>query len=182
MLPAEQPRFFEVVTHALAAYGKSPATADLESWWRECRPLTIDALEVAFKSHRDDQERGERAPRPADITRRMKAGTADARLCAAADHTGRCGYPGLFSDGTAGEGSWYCPWHRVDRSGPEASRWIEVSRTTPFEVAQAKRVARMTAEGQRTASVVNTAHAIAKRHGSRPWQGNLSTFIPVEGE
>lgn len=180
MLPTEQVEFFRSVQDTLGAYGKHPEQRELDAWWRECKALSLEALKVAFKSHREDPDRGERAPRPVDITRRMKAGAADARRCFARDVTGQCEYPGLFSDGHSGEGPWFCPWHRRDRSGPEASRWIEVSREVPWETANAKRIARMTEEASKAAPVVTLAHTIALKHGNKPWQskvrfdGNLS--------
>jgi hypothetical protein len=58
----------------------------------------------------------------------------------------------------------------VDRAGPEAERWIEVSQSVPYATALAKRAERMLRESQRAPGVVHTAHAIALRHGNRPWQ------------
>ena len=182
MLPTEQARFFETINRFLSAYGKFPEQRELEGWWIECKGLSLDALESALKSHKGDQERGERAPRPIDITRRMKAGARDAQRCAAADQTGQCEYPGIFSDGTSGEGPWHCPWHRTERAGPEASRWIDISRNVPYETARAKRMDRMTEDGKRTSIVVGVAHAIALRHGSRRWQTGLSDYLPREEE
>lgn len=180
MLPTEQARFFQVVAEQLGAYGKHPQQSDLEAWWRECRGMSIDALEAAFKVHRDDQERGERAPRPVDVTRRMRNGARDAQRCACVDTTGPCEYPGIFSDGTMGDGPWYCPWHRLDRVGPEAARWIEVSCKVPYEEALAKRRARMLGEAQRADGVVRTSHTIAKRHGNRPWR--IQDAVPPREE
>lgn len=180
MLPTEQTRFIEVVQQELGAYGKTPEQRELEAWWRECKGLSIDALEAAFKSHRADSDRGERAPRPVDITRRMKTGARDAQRCAATDVVhGQCEYPGIFSDGTTGEGQWFCPWHRVDRAGPEASVWIERSREIPYAFAMRKREERMSGEASRAKPVVNLAHTIALRHGNRPWQTGLK--LPFNG-
>lgn len=178
MYPTEQARFFETINQALGAYGKFPERRELEAWWGECRSLTLEGLQVALKAHRDDPDRGERAPRPVDLTRRLKTGNRDEQRCAATDMTGRCEYPGIFSDGTMGEGPHYCPWHRTDRSGPDASAWIERSRNIPFEVARAKRIDRMNTEAQGTAAVRHTAHAIALRHGQKPWQGNAMMSAP----
>lgn len=178
MLPTEQAKFFEIVNRAMSAYAKFPDKRELEGWWYECRGLTLDALESALQSHKDDADRGERAPKPADITRRMKTGARSAEGCAFADASGRCQYPGIFSDGTGGSDRWYCHWHRVDRSGPEALRWIEISRNVPYEEAQAKRVVRMNAEAQRAPAVMEVAHAIALKHGNRKWQGSLAAAIP----
>lgn len=180
MLPTEQAKFFEVITTVLGAYSKQPTADDLQAWWNECRGLTIDALESAIKSHRDDPERGERAPRPIDISRRMKAGSRDSAMCAARDAQASCAYPGIFSDGTMGEGPWYCPLHRNDHAGPEASRRIEYSHSVPWEEFRAKQTAKRLAESQRAAPVVNTAHAIAKRHGNRPWQTGLAEMLPAQ--
>lgn len=168
MLPTEQGKFFDVVSAALGAYAKFPSQPELEAWWRECKPMTLEAMEAALKSHKADPDRGERAPRPADITRRMKTGKRDAARCSCTDPTGQCEYPGIFSDGTGGEGPWFCPWHRLERQGPEASRWIEVSRNVPWEEAQAKRTSCFLAESQRAPGVVNTAHAMALRNGRWP--------------
>lgn len=179
MLPTEQVRFAGMIQRALGAYGKFPDQRELEAWWLECRGLTVDALETALKSHRDDPDRGERAPRPVDITRRMKTGSRNAQSCAAMDTTGQCQYPGIFSEGTAGEGPWYCYWHRQDRAGPEASKWIQISRDVPYETARAKRIERMNAQAERAPSVVATAHAIALRHGNRPWQSNVVDKLPA---
>lgn len=178
MLPTEQNEFFAVVSEALGAYMKFPGQPELAAWWRECKNLTLDGLRVALKSHKDDPDRGERAPRPADITRRLKTGNRDGQRCSARDYAGNCDYPGIFSNGTGGEGPWYCPWHRMDSIGPEASRWIEVSRDVPFAEASAKRIARMASDATRTAPVVSTAHAIARRHGNRPWQQRASFDLP----
>ena len=184
MLPTEQAQFFEIIGHALAAYGKYPEKRELEAWWRECRSLTLEALEAALKAHKADQDRGERAPKPADISRRMKAGDRDAQRCAATDPNGQCAYPGIFSDGTQGEGSWYCPLHRSDRVGPEASRRIDYSQSMPWDEFRAKQIAKRLAESQRAPAVIATAHTIAMRHRNRPWQTGLAEMIPdkLQGE
>ena len=180
MLPSERDDFVSFVTKALGAYSKRPTAADLEDWWEECRSLSLEALRAAFKAHRDDPDRGERAPRPVDITRRMKAGVRDAARCAARDMTGQCEYPGIFSQGTAGEGAWRCPWHRDDMAGPEASRWIEVSRKVPYAEALAKREERMRLDAIRAPGVIERAREIAKRHGNRPWQPREQFVMPGE--
>lgn len=172
MLPTEQAKFFEAVQRTLNAYGKFPEQRELEAWWYECSRLSLDALEVALKSHRADPDRGERAPRPVDITRRMKTGARTASQCAAVDPSGRCEYPGIFSDGTMGEGPWYCPWHRQDRVGPEASHWIDVSRNVPWERAREKHVARFAQEALRAPAVIATTADLAK--GRR---GNLGALL-----
>lgn len=166
MLPTEQADFFRIVTATLNAYGRFPEPRELEAWWQECRGLSLDALEAALKAHRADQDRGERAPRPVDITRRMKTGQRNAQNCAAVDPTGQCQYPGIFSDGTTGDGPWYCPWHRTDRVGDEASRWIEVSRRVPFEEARAKQTQRHADTGATSPAAKAVRAAMSGRRGN----------------
>ena len=178
MLPSDHDEFVELVTKALAGYARRPSADDLEDWWDKCHRLSLEGLRAAFKAHEDDPERGERAPRPVDITRRMKAGSSDALRCAARDTTGQCEYPGIFNEGTNGEGRWWCPWHRLDHAGPEASRWIEVSRQVPYAEAMAKRQARMHNDAIRSSGVVERAWDIAKRHGARAWQVGERWHLP----
>jgi hypothetical protein len=180
VFPTEQDAFYELVAEALGLYAKTPTPADLELWWRACRGLSLADVDRALKAHADHPEDGKRAPRPVDVTRRVKAGARTGSQCSARDATGQCEYPGIFSDGTGGEGPWWCPWHRVEHSGPEASRWIEVSRDVPSAEAMAKRAARMHAESIRSPAVVATAHVIAKRHGNRPWQARERWAMPSE--
>lgn len=177
MLPTEQDRFIELVSDALGAYAKEPTAKQLESWWRVCKPLSLSEVERAIAAHIDDAEAGRNAPRPADVIRRARAGVRDGGGCAAADVNTRCTYPGVFSDATDGRGSWFCPWHRAHRSGPEASRFIEASLNVDFAEAARRRIDRMQREATRASAVVNTSHAIAVRHGDRPWQRAL----PFEG-
>ena len=170
MITPEQPKFAEVVSEALAQYAKRPTAADIEDWWVTCKRFSLADVERGLREHSDHEEDGKRAPRPIDVKRRLQYGTRETSGCSATGVSGRCAYPGIFSESTGGGEQWWCPWHRSDRGGPEAERWIQVSLEVPYEKAMAKRSARMVEEAQRTRVVVNTSHAIALRHGNRPWQ------------
>lgn len=181
MLPTEQPQLFAVIERVLRDYLKTPSAGDLESWWQGCKGFGLDDVERALKSHQADEKTGKWPPKPMDVKRRLSTSTKESARCAASSPSGRCEYPGIFSDGTGGEGHWYCPWHRMDRDSPEAEAWIERSRTIPFEVASAKRRERMKAEAIRAPAVVSTAQDIARRHGNRPWQTAIAQ-IPFNGD
>lgn len=178
MLPTEQEQFCEVVTEALGLYAKVPGPGDLEVWWRACKGFALADLERAFRAHADHPEDGKRAPRPVDVIRRVGAGARSGSQCAARDTTGQCAYPGLFSEGTSGDGPWFCPWHFHNAAGPDASRWIEVSRDVPYAEAMAKREARMRNDAIRAPGVVERAWDIAKRHGNRAWQVGDRWHLP----
>lgn len=178
MMTMEQARFFEVVREALGAYVKAATPLELESWWGTCRQFSLDDVERALKSHCDDGEDGKRAPRPIDVKRRLAVGVRSGLTCAARNAGAQCQYPGIFSDGTLGSDSWWCPWHRLDRAGPEATRWIEVSHQVPWAVASERRAARVLVDAQRSPSVRLTSWGIALRHGDKPWQPGKSFVLP----
>ncbi len=166
MMPVEQARLFALVTETLAEYVKTPTAAELEAWWSSCRNLELREVERALKSHAADEDDGKRAPRPVDVKRRVSYGAHGGGGCA----VNGCRFPGVFSDGTSGDGPWYCPWHREERGGSEGARWTEISQRADPEEAFRKRIERLHADGCRSLSVVNTAHAIALVHGNRPWR------------
>jgi len=170
MMSVEQAKFVELVTAALAQYAKAPTAAEVEAWWITCKRFSFSDVERALEEHSMNEEDGRRAPRPIDVKRRLEYGTREGAGCAVSGAAGRCAYPGIFSDGTSGGERWYCPWHRVDRIGPAAERWIEVGQQVPYATAMAKRAERMLEEAQRAPGVVHTSHAIALRHGNRPWR------------
>lgn len=178
MMGVEQERFIALVTDALGQYAKTPTAKEFEYWWAACRTFAFPDIERALKDHQNDSDDGKRAPRPVDVTRRLRAGTRSGSGCAAHGAAGNCQYPGIFSSDTHGSTTWWCPWHFTDSSGPEAERWIQVSHEVPYEVAAAKRKDRMLAEAIRAPGVVETAHAIARRHGDRPWQGKRFSVSP----
>ena len=171
MMAVEREKLAAVVSAALGAYSKAITPAEMEGWWGRCRDFSLADIERALKDHEDDPDDGKRAPRPVDVTRRLRAGTRTGSGCAARGVAGACQYPGIFSDDTHGSSTWWCPWHVRERSGPEAERWLQVSHDVPYETAAAKRAERMRGEATRTPGVVETAHAIALRHGNKPWQG-----------
>lgn len=178
MLPTDHARFCQIVSEALRGYSKRPTEADLEDWWMKCKGLTLEALEAGLKAHEDDPKDGAHPPKPVDITRRQKSGARSAEKCSASDPSGHCAYPGIFSDGTQGDGPWYCPLHRMERIGPEASRRITYSLETPWEDFRARLIAKRDGESQRSAIVRIIAMDIAKRHGNRPWQAKPMEVPP----
>lgn len=181
MIPTEQPRFFDLVNQALAAYVKAPTGGELEAWWATCRHFTFDDVDRVLKAHTEDPDDGKRAPRPIDVKRRLGAGTRSGMSCAARGPGGGCQYPGIFAESTSGSDVWWCPWHFHDRVGPEAARWIDVSHEVPYARALEKRAARMLDEAQTSPSVRMTAWDIAKRHGPRPWQPSRAAFAMPAG-
>lgn len=174
MLPHDQDELLDAVTSTLALYSKKLTAEDQATWWSACRAFSLEDVRRVLRDLAADPAEGKFAPKPIDVKRRIEAeqGAANAgpATCAASGAAGRCAYPGIFSDSVTGSERWYCPWHREVKFGPDAERWIEVSHKVPFAEARAKRDLRMLEEGQRALGVVDTSHAIALRHGNRPWR------------
>jgi hypothetical protein len=182
MLPTEQAEFFRLVAATLNAYGRFPETRDLEVWWNECRGLSLDALDSALRSHREDPDRGERVPRPVDITRRMKVGRRDSSQCGVVDVTaGHCAYPGVFTDGTHGEGQkWYCPLHWIERTGEEAAKRIAYSQEVQWETFRERQVAKRLRESLSAPGVTELQARMADRTSAR-CNVNFDAVIPERG-
>lgn len=83
----------------------------------------------------------------------------------------RCSYPvGMFPEGAT---SGWCIFHRslpANRGGEV----VQQSKTVPY----AEAIKSIAAQGQRSPSVIATAHEIALRHGNKPWQESASEFVP----
>lgn len=183
MVPTEQPEFVEIVGEALGLYGKPLAPAEIDSWWRACRSMSLLDVRRTLDAHAADPEDGKRAPRPVDVFRRLAFGSQRSGAgCAAHGASGSCAYPGIWSESTNGGEHWYCPWHRTEHHGPEAERWIEISHRVPYADAMAKRIERMREEGTRAPGVVGLAHSIALKHGDKPWQRRPLFAMPSEAQ
>ncbi len=171
MLPAEQPRLYELVTEALTLYDRAPTNEQLLAWWMACKVFAMHDVERALKAHQDDADDGKRAPRPIDVVRKLRSGTTAGSGCAAVDAVaGRCEYPGIWGDGTTGGGPSYCHWHLRERSGPIAARVIQMSHEIPYAEAMAKVI-----ENRRAAPLPPHLKALQERTARR-WKGNAGSL------
>lgn len=78
MTENDKPAFATLMTDALAFYGKDVSRFALDVWWQSCRPFEFDQVARALTRHAMDAERGQFAPKPADVVRQL-AGTATDR-------------------------------------------------------------------------------------------------------
>ncbi|MEN9923966.1 MAG: hypothetical protein RL268_92 [Pseudomonadota bacterium] len=79
MNPAvDRPRFAVLITDAMAFYGKDVSPFALNVWWQACERFDFEQVSRALTRHALDPERGQFAPKPADLVR-MLAGTATDR-------------------------------------------------------------------------------------------------------
>lgn len=98
MNPSDKPALVAMVTDALAYYGKPVSTFTLQVWVQACSPFSVEQVSKALTAHATDAERGQFAPKVADIVR-ILSGTATDRAALA---WGKCleamGSVGAYTD------------------------------------------------------------------------------------
>ena len=98
MKPSDKPALVAMVTDALAYYGKPVSAFTLQVWVQACQPFSIEQVSKALTAHATDPERGQYAPKVADIVR-ILSGTATDRAALA---WGKCleamGSVGAYTD------------------------------------------------------------------------------------
>jgi hypothetical protein len=82
MQRSDREAFGALVTDALAYYGKDATRFTLDVWWQACQPFTLEQVSKALTGHATDPERGQFAPKVADIVRQL-AGTSTDRAALA---------------------------------------------------------------------------------------------------
>lgn len=74
MHPRDQAEFGTLVTDVLAYYRQSATPFTLSVWWQACQGFDMEQVRKALTAHATDAERGQFAPKVADIVR-ILAGT-----------------------------------------------------------------------------------------------------------
>lgn len=78
----EKHQFVKYLTDALAFYGKDASAFAISVWFEAMRPFDLEQVKRAMSGHAMDPERGQFAPKPADIVRQL-AGTSTDRAALA---------------------------------------------------------------------------------------------------
>jgi hypothetical protein len=82
----------------------------------------------------------------------------------------RCDYPvGMFPEGKT---SGWCIFHRQQGHPGDGAEIVRQSKQIPYREA----IQQILDRNASAPSVVDLAWEIAKRHGNKPWQGELSAF------
>lgn len=78
MKPSDRPEFVELLTQALAFYGQSMSPFTVDVWWLACQGFDLQQVRKAISSHAMDPDRGQYAPKPADVVRALAGTRTDA--------------------------------------------------------------------------------------------------------
>lgn len=77
MNPSDKAAFVSLVSDALAYYGKPVSTFTLQVWWQACQKFDLEQVTKAMTAHATDAERGQFAPKVADIVRILSGTVTD---------------------------------------------------------------------------------------------------------
>ncbi|QIL72909.1 hypothetical protein G7048_22690 [Diaphorobacter sp. HDW4B] len=69
--------FRNLVTDVMAYYGKDTSNFVLDIWWNACRSFELEQIVTAMQKHCADPERGQFAPKVADIARALTGTTTE---------------------------------------------------------------------------------------------------------
>lgn len=78
----EKPMFVELLTQALGFYGQAVSPFAIGVWWQACQGVELADVRRALTAHAMDPDRGQFAPKPADIVRMLRGTSADRSLIA----------------------------------------------------------------------------------------------------
>lgn len=82
MRPNEQPEFVGYITQVLAFYKQDTSDFALTVWWEACKPFDLEQVRKALTGHALHPERGQFAPKPADLVRELAGTYTDRALLA----------------------------------------------------------------------------------------------------
>jgi len=82
MKPTDRPAFAQLLTDALAFYRQDVSTFALGVWWAACEGFELEQVAKALTAHALDPDRGQFAPKPADLVRVLRGTSADRSLIA----------------------------------------------------------------------------------------------------
>jgi hypothetical protein len=80
--PTDRREFVALLTQALGFYRQDCTTFTVDVWWQACAPFDLEQVRKALTAHALDPDRGQFAPKPADLVRQLAGTTTDRALLA----------------------------------------------------------------------------------------------------
>ena len=82
MNPPDRAPFAQLMTQVLAFYRQDVTDFTLDVWWEACRNFDLEQVRKALTAHAMDPDRGQFAPKPADLVRQLRGTHTDRALLA----------------------------------------------------------------------------------------------------
>lgn len=80
MQPSDRAEFKALLTDALSFYRQDVSKFALQVWWQACERFSMEQVAKALTAHAMDPDRGQFAPKPADIVRQLQGTKTDRSL------------------------------------------------------------------------------------------------------
>lgn len=77
MQHSDMPAFKDLLTDVMAYYGKDVSKFTLQVWWEACKGFALEQISTALRKHATDPDRGQFAPKVADIAKALGGTSAD---------------------------------------------------------------------------------------------------------
>lgn len=82
MQQSDKQDFAQLVRDVLAFYRQDMTTFAFDVWWQACQRFELDQVRKAMTAHAMDPERGQFAPKPADVVRQLEGTASDRSMLA----------------------------------------------------------------------------------------------------
>jgi Domain of unknown function (DUF6475) len=82
MNPSESKDFFRMVSDALGYWKQDASEFTLQVWWQGCQSFSFEQVSKALTAHATDPDKGQFAPKVADIVRQLAGTKTDRSLLA----------------------------------------------------------------------------------------------------
>jgi len=77
MQPSDRAPFAQLITDVLAYYRQDASRFVLDLWWNACQAFELEQVRAALQRHATDSERGQFAPKVADLARILQGTSTD---------------------------------------------------------------------------------------------------------
>jgi len=98
MHQSDEPRFVQLLSDVMAYYGKDASPFMMDVWLDACKNVEFEQVAKAINAHVKDAERGQFAPKVADIARLLVGTTTDKAALAWGKVLGAMGSVGAYQD------------------------------------------------------------------------------------
>lgn len=127
MQPHEKEQLISMVTDALGYYRQDVSQFTLHVWLQACQPFTIEQVSKALTAHVTDPDRGQFAPKVADIVRILAGTTTDRAALAWGKTLGAMSSVGAYSDVVFDDPA-------IHAAIEDCGGWVKVCRTETAEL------------------------------------------------
>lgn len=98
MQQSDRAEFAALITDALAFYRQDVSKFALGVWWAACERFDLEQVRGALTAHAMDPERGQFAPKPADLVRHLAGTATDRAMIAWGKVMGAISAVGAYTD------------------------------------------------------------------------------------